>query len=189
MRVVVTSPPADAVSLADAKAHLRVDHADEDALIAGLVAAATQSIDGPNGWLGRAIGVQTLEAFLPAFGVASIGLPYPPAIDIVEVGYLDAADKAEVVDPSIYELSGQLLRARWGLHWPTAAWRGCDAEVVRIRYRAGYQVIPAPIRAAILLMTGDLYGQRETFLAGAAPAVAPMSTTVATLLSPFRVFA
>ena len=56
MRVFVVTPPEPVVSIDEAKDHLRVDGDGEDALIEGLVAAATGHIDGPNGWLGRAIG-------------------------------------------------------------------------------------------------------------------------------------
>ena len=71
---------------------------------------------------------------------------------------------------------------------------------MRVRYTAGYvadptanplvAAIPAPIRAALLLMTADLYSNRETVETGvrAAAVAVPMSTTVETLLSPYRVF-
>lgn len=187
MRVVVTTPPADAVSLADAKAHLKVKHVAEDALIAGLVAAATQSIDGPNGWLGRAIGVQTLEASFSVYeaSASALRLPYPPAIDLVAVSWLHSNGTVIDGDLADFELIGDTLHADG-----TPPWSGMkiDREALRIRYRAGYQATPAPIRAAILLMVGDLYRNRETVTAVQMSEV-PMSATVKTLLGPFRVFA
>ena len=48
--------------------------------------------------------------------------------------------------------------------------------------------IPAPIRAAILLMVGDLWHVRATVATGAAMAMVPMSATVEHLLQPFRVY-
>ncbi|OLS51863.1 head-tail connector protein [Rhodovulum sulfidophilum] len=53
--VLVTPPSAPVVSLEDAKMHLRIDHADQDAMIEGLVLAATAHLDGWRGVLGRAI--------------------------------------------------------------------------------------------------------------------------------------
>ena len=64
MRLAVVTPPEPVVTLADAKQHLKVSHSAEDALIEGMVAAATQMIDGPESWLGRVLGVQTLDAFV-----------------------------------------------------------------------------------------------------------------------------
>lgn len=189
MRVAVVTPPNPVILTADAKDHLRVLHDDDDALIDSYVAAATAHIDGPDGWLGRAIGPQMLELHLPAFGSTSITLPYPPAIEIAEIEYIDASGAAVTCDPAVYELRGNHLRAAWGKTWPVPAWRGAEGEVVRIRYRAGYQELPKPIRAAILLMTGDLYAFRETAVTGTISVKSAMSITVTSLLAPFRVFA
>ncbi len=43
------------------KAHLRVDGDEENDLIQAYIAAAQATIDGPGGWLGRALGKQTIE--------------------------------------------------------------------------------------------------------------------------------
>ncbi len=67
MPVVVVSPPAPLVGLDLLKQHLRVDGSDDDALITAYAAAAQGQIDGPAGWLGRAIGPQTLELRLDRF--------------------------------------------------------------------------------------------------------------------------
>lgn len=190
MRVAVITPPAPVITPQEAAEHLKVDDfAEEGGIIEAMVAAATAHIDGPDGWLGRAIGVQTLEAYLPAFGVTSIGLPYPPAVDIVSCDYIDSSGNAAEVAADDYELRGQLLRPAWSKAWPAAQWRGCDGEPVRIRYRAGYETVPAPIRAAILLMVGDLYRNRSTVSHGREqPNAVPMSTTVENLLGPYRIY-
>jgi uncharacterized phiE125 gp8 family phage protein len=189
MRVVVVTPPEPVIIQEEAAQHLRLgDSVDEYQLLESITAAATAHIDGPDGWLGRAIGVQTLEAYLPSFGQTSIRLPYPPAIDVVSIDYVDQAGESVTLDEAGYELTGNLLRPAWPNPWPTAQWRGCEGEPVRIRYRAGYEELPAPIRAAILLMIGDLFEYRETAVSGSISAI-PMSTTVERLLSPFRVWA
>lgn len=48
--------------------------------------------------------------------------------------------------------------------------------------------VPEPIKAAILLMVGDLWHARATVATGAAMAMVPTSTTVEQLLQPFRVY-
>ena len=79
MSATVVTPPAPIVTLEEAKAHLRVDHADEDALITAVVATATAWLDGPDGWLGRALGEQMLEVDFPADGdPADRAYPCPP---------------------------------------------------------------------------------------------------------------
>lgn len=191
MRVFVVTPPEPVVSLADAKRHLRVDGNDEDALIEAMIAAATGHIDGPDGWLGRALGVQILEARTDFSCGSSIRLPFRPVVELVSVSWFDRGNVEQMVDLEDLELLGSDLIAA-GTAWP---WSGGSTrrEAIRIRYRAGYphdgnvSTLPAPIRAAILLMVGDLYRNRDTTAVGTINKI-DMSTTVENLLAPFRVF-
>jgi uncharacterized phage protein (predicted DNA packaging) len=54
-----------------------------------------------------------------------------------------------------------------------------------LRHHDVPEPVPADVAAAVLLMVGDLYANRETVAAGAVQAI-PMSTTVGALLSAFR---
>lgn len=187
MRVLVITPPADAVSLEDAKLHLKLDHDDEDLFLSGAIAAAVGHLDGPDGWLGRALGVQTLEARFSDFceGRGGFRLPYPPLIEVLSVKHLDGAGVEQAVPAASYEAIGSRVAPAHGFGWPSYR---AHPEAVRVRYRAGYEVLPKPIRAAILLMVGDLYRFRETVVVGTIASSIPMSTTVESLLAPYRVF-
>lgn len=185
VRVVVITPPGPIVALDDAKAHLRVSHDLENGLITGLVAAAQQHIDGPSGWLGRAVGRQTLELLCSGFPCGQDErLPYPPAASVVQITYDDAAGAAQTLPDTAYALYGDVLALKPGQSWPAVFDK---PENVRIRYLAGYETVPAPIVAAVKLMVGDLYRNRDTVAFGQAAKI-PMSTTVGALLSPFRVW-
>ncbi|MDG2512448.1 hypothetical protein P7B04_07025 [Sphingobium yanoikuyae] len=198
MRVVVITPPAPVVTWEEADQHLRLDGDDEQRdMVERLIAAATHHIDGPDGWLGRALGLQTLEARICGF-CDLIRLPYQPIVDIVSVHYLDGTGQPVLVDPDTYELFCRDLGCAWGKSWPTpGAYRG-HAETVRIRYRAGYAIdpdadpvkpnVPEPIKQAILLMVGDMWHARATIATGAVMQAVPMSMTVQNILSPFRVY-
>ena len=61
-------------------------------------------------------------------------------------------------------------------------------EAVRLRYTAGYEALPAPIKAALLLMCGDLYENRETAVIGVSASKVPMAMAVENLLGPYRVY-
>lgn len=193
MRVVVITPPEPVVTIGEAKRHLKQDSDDDADLIKSYVAAATQHLDGPDGYLGRAIGVQTLEGRVDVFRDAMV-LPYPPLIDIVAVKYLDGTGTEITLLPEFYETRGTLIGSAFGKRWPSVA---AHPESVRIQYRAGYaprtvgettvSTVPESIKAAILLMTGDLYRNRSTATDKIAQAV-PMSITVKNLLDPFRIF-
>lgn len=187
MRVVVVTPPdpADVVSLEEAKLHLHVTHNDEDSLIPIYIAAALAHIDGPEGWLGRCIGVQTLEARLDGF-CSNIRLPYPEVTTVLSVKYLDASGLEQTLPATDYETFGSVITPAYGKAWPSAR---SSREAVRIQYEAGYETVPEAIRAAILLMVGDLHANRETAAVGLSANTIPMSTTVENLLAPYRVYA
>ncbi|WP_260597820.1 head-tail connector protein [Sphingomonas endolithica] len=188
MRVSVVVSPEPLVTWEDADAHLKLDgDTSEKTIVEGMIAAATEHIDGPNGWLGRAIGVQTLEAYFDTFETMGHGLvlPYPPHIELVGITWRDSNRSKVVGDPLDYELIGDTIYSLG-----EAAWSGLHIgrEALTVKYRAGYETLPAAIRAAILLMVGDLFRNRTTVLTGLTASPVPMSTTVENLLSPFRVF-
>jgi hypothetical protein len=216
MSVVVVTPPPLIVSRDLAKKHLRIDNDAEDILIDVYLAAAQAAIDGPMGWLGRCVGVQTLEArfdgfttpiwswnfnsqglfwgggdnfaFLnAAFPSGRIELPFPPLIEVLSVTYEDGNGRDVVLPSADYLALNDGLEAAYGMSFPSGRW---TTNAVRVQYRAGYDFAPPAIEAALLLMTGDLYNNRETVETGvrAAAVQVPMSTTVQNLLGPFRVW-
>lgn len=195
MRVIVVTPPAPLVTLEDTDLHLRLGgEPTEQAFVEGCIEAASGHIDGPMGWLGRSIGVQTLEARFAAFCDEPLRLPYAPVIDVVSVKYIDAAGDEQTVDTEAYELMGQMIEPAFSAAWPIPRRHG---EAVRIRYRAGFvenpvadplvAAIPAPIKTAVLLMVGDMFRFRETVAIGTWSEV-PMSAPVTSLLSTYRAF-
>lgn len=183
MHVTVIEPPDPLVTRTEAKRHLRVDLAntDDDALIDGLIAGACGLVDGPGASLGRSIGEQTLEARFDEFGADDIVLPYGPILSVTSVKYLDGLNVEQTVGTDIYQrLSDGRVRLVTGAAWPTIF---DDEEAVRVRYVAGYEDIPAPVKSAVLLMVGYLYANRE-----ASTEDALQSGAVAALLAPYRVW-
>lgn len=185
--ILVTAPAAEPITLTEAKAHLRVTGTDEDTLIAALIAAARQNLDGRDGWLGRSLMPQTWELRLYAFP-ASITIPLPPLQSVDSIKYIDLDGDEQTLDPALYQVvAGEPARIvpAYGQTWPSTR---CQPEAVRVRFTAGYAdaaSVPAPIKAAILLNVGTLYRDRETVNIGNIVAELP---TVSLLLSPFRVW-
>lgn len=188
MRVVVVMPSEPVVTVEEAKRHLRIDDDEQDELIEGYIAAATAHIDGPDGWLGRAIGEQTLVAHGDLFREDPVWLPYPPVVSIESIEYQDAHGVWQTLGADAYELRGDQLGSSWGSRWPaTRGYRGA-AETVRVTYRAGYATVPAPVRVAILMMVADMYRNPGEAGGAATAQKAAMSTPVEKLLVPFRVY-
>jgi len=186
MRIAVITPPSSLVSLALTKKHLRVDFDDDDELITAYVAAACGHIDGPGAYLGRPIGAQVLELRDVAFPSAAymLALPFGPALEIVSIKYRNVLGVDTTMAPETYGLDGLDIAPVGGVSWPTT---DQTPAAIKVRWRAGYEATPPAIVAAVLLMTGDLYANRETAVVGLTASGIPMSTTVENLLRPFRV--
>lgn len=186
MRVNVVTPPQPVVTYEQVVARLKLGGGEDERLdVEAMIAAATGHIDGPDGWLGRAIGRQELEARFDLWCGATVRLPFPPVLELVSAHYLDGSNIERDANLADLELIGSDVVSA-GSSWP---WEGGSRrrEAIRIRYRAGYEALPPVIETAILLMVGDLYRHRGTVAAGTATAV-PMSTTVERLLAPLQVF-
>ena len=204
MNPVVTIPPAvEPVSLAEAKAHLRIDHADEDTLISDLIAGARSYCEN---YTGRAFVAQTLAWSLSAWpGIrqardsdidycrlfpdspASYAeVPRGPLVSVSSITIYDDDDVASVWSADNYYVStrtGRIYR-RSGVAWPQPA-RAADG--IEIVYVAGFGSaapdVPEPLRRAVMLMLAHLYEWRQP-VADAPGAPLPMS--VAELLAPYR---
>lgn len=197
--VRVIEPPQPIVTLEEAKRHLIVDFDDDDELIESLLLAATSWIDGPTGWLGCALGVQTLELRVADFYSLPcqrdvIPLPYPPVLEIISITYRDS-DGVSVVMPSDgYEATLGGVRP---LHdgWPSS---DGSADSVHIRYKVGWQKpdtadpsklvsdVPQAIRTAIMMLVAQWYAVREA--ATTEGSVNKMPFAVEALLQPYRIY-
>ncbi|MGZ9812636.1 head-tail connector protein [Pseudoroseicyclus sp. H15] len=176
--VLITPPAGTPVSLAEAKAHLRVDGPDEDGLIESYIEAATAHLDGWTGILGRALMPQTWRQDFACWS-PRMGLPLFPVLGIDAVSYLDRDGAAQTLASEAYELHTDTIGAYVCLvqGWPAAA-RGS----ISITYRAGYAdavSVPRPIHVAILLQVAGLYEHRESSVEGGLsehPAVQALTT-------------
>ncbi|MGZ9812661.1 head-tail connector protein [Pseudoroseicyclus sp. H15] len=176
--VLLTPPAGPPVSLAEAKAHLRVDGPDEDGLIESYIEAATAHLDGWTGILGQALMPQTWRQDFEGWS-ARMGLPLFPVLGIDGVRYRDGAGAEQTLAPEAYELRTDTAGTYLGLlaSGPTAR-----AGSISITYRAGYAdaaAIPRPIHVAILLQVAALYEHRESSVEGGLsehPAVQALTT-------------
>lgn len=184
MGVLVVTPPEPLVTLEEAKAHLRVTEGDEDALITGYIAAACAWIDGPWGWLGRTIGEQLLEYRSHVFS-SFWRLPLGPVLGIEEVFYIDHLGTEQLLADTVYDLGSEGLTLRPGQSWPRV--RG-DANGIRVKYRAGFDPVPTPIKQAVLLLVGQWFRNRMAVsTTGVNSNLSEVPNGVKALLGPYRI--
>lgn len=176
MHVTVITPPAAAVSWAEADAHLNLSgDTTQQARVEALIAAAT---DFARRWTGYSIGSQTLEARFAAL-CTTIALPFGPVTAVTSVKYLDSDNVEQTVADTVYQkLSDGRITLKADQSWPSTY---DDPEAVRVRYVAGD--VPAAVKTAILLITAFLNENRE-----ASPEDSLASGSVKWLLAPYKAF-
>jgi uncharacterized phiE125 gp8 family phage protein len=184
---LITAPAALPVTLAEAKARLRIEFSDDDAVASALLGAAVSHVDGWNGAAHRALVTQTWEDAYDGFS-DEMRLSVGPVASVTSVTYEKPDGTDEVLGAANYALledvRGHFIAAKPDTYWPQT---GRRRDAVRIRYAAGQAAadVPEAIKAAICLIFGDLYANRETVHMGAVNAI-PMSVTVDRLLAPYR---
>lgn len=168
MAVWVKTPPTiEPVTLADAKAHLNVDIADDDSLIASLLSASRGFLEEE---FGRAFITQTLQVVFDAFPAdlcSAIELPRPPLQSVSSITYVDANGVSGTVASADYFIDQISAPGRVapkpGKSWPGNGLRAVAG--VTVEYVAGYgdaqEDIPPSTKQAILLLLGHWYLNRE----------------------------
>jgi uncharacterized phiE125 gp8 family phage protein len=171
-----TPPAVEPVTLAEAKAHLRVDTADDDAYITGLITAAREWVEQ---YLDRTLvhtqWVMRLDQF-PASGMEPIELPRPPIVASGTATAVSITLTSEVGTTSTYSTAEYrvdrqstpgAIRPLYGFTYPP---HRIDDNSVSVTWWAGYGAsgtsVPATIRHAILLLLGFWYENRSSVLVG-----------------------
>lgn len=155
-------PVAEPLTLAEAKAHLRVTVNDDDTLITALISAAREACEDR---LQRTLISTPWLLALDAFPDA-IKLPMPPALQVQSLQYFDATGTLVTLAGEDYELDpysepAYLVPAP-GVAWPAIQTGRINA--VRVAYTAGYGAtaadVPGPIKQWLRLAIGDMYERR-----------------------------
>ena len=160
---LITAPTALAITLAEAKAHLRVTDTTEDLLISAMIIAASETAEQITG---RAIMPQTWELTLDAFP-AEFALTRVPALSVVSLKYINEAGVLTTMSPTDYVLDNYddfgfaKVELAWGFDWPIAR---DTTNAVTLRFTAGYAdaaAVPESIKAWIKLTVSTMYENRE----------------------------
>lgn len=184
------SPVEEPVTLAEARAHLRLDgevgdNPLEDAAVASLITAARQAAEE---FTARIFTAALYELRVDAFA-AKIEFPVAPVRMITAITYIDPAGTSQIFEEDQYWFHDHsdepaLLAMPDMLYPATLAMPG----VVRITFTGGYDEdspIPRAVVQAILLIIGHLYENRQDVVTSdKEPFAMPMGSKA--ILWPYR---
>jgi uncharacterized phiE125 gp8 family phage protein len=160
------------VSLAEAKAFLRVDDGAEDGLITTLIGAARLHVEGVTG---RALLAQTWRIVLDGWPEnRCVGLPMSPFISLVAI---NAVDDGGALHPIAL---AQILSAPDRLLLPLTVEgmpRLRERQGLEIDYVAGFGTepadVPADLRHALLALVAHWFEHRDAVIVAGSGAVVP----------------
>jgi uncharacterized phiE125 gp8 family phage protein len=171
-----TPPAVEPVTLAEAKAHLRVDTSDDDTYIGTLITAAREWCEQ---YLDRTLvhtqWVMRFDKF-PDSGIEPVELPRPPMVasgtaTAVTVTFTQEAGPTSTYSTAEYRVDrnatpGAILPI-YGSTWTP---HRQDDNAISVTWWAGYGAtgasVPAAIRHAILMLVGHWYEFRTSVLTG-----------------------
>jgi uncharacterized phiE125 gp8 family phage protein len=171
-----TAPAVEPVTLAEAKAHLRVDVSDDDAYIGTLITAAREWCEQ---YLDRTLvdtqWVMRFDAF-PPDGTHDIELPRPPMVSSGTATAVALTFTFENGTTSTYSTASYrvdrastpgAVKTLYGQTWPPHL---LDDNAISVTWWAGYGAsgssVPAAIRSAVLMLVGLFYEKRMAADAG-----------------------
>jgi len=169
---LLVPPAAPPVTLADAKAHLRVTHDGEDGLITDLIATAASFMAED---VGLALVNQDWRVALSSSVNAPVNLPRHPVIRIVSVTVYDRDGNQTMLDGARYTLDPMQRPAR--LTFDSGAIPN-DANGVDIDFEAGFGTsgadVPDTLRRAAMALVAHWYEFRSVY----APCDQPVSLPI-----------
>jgi uncharacterized phiE125 gp8 family phage protein len=185
---IFTEPTIEPVTIAEQKAHSRVSTDADDLLLAVYIAAARQNCES---FQGRAYITQTIDLTLDDFPCDGIiYFPRAPLASVTSITYVDENGTTQTLSATLYTVDTKNEPGRiypsYGNVWPIVR---SQPNAVTVRAVCGYGTttasVPARMRAAMMLLAGNWYENREPVITGTIVAELPMG--VARLLWPDRV--
>jgi uncharacterized phiE125 gp8 family phage protein len=185
--ILLTPPAVEPVTLAEAKAYLRVEHDDDDDVIAALIAGARVHVEAQTR---RALISQTWrltrDCWPPDGAIAVVPVPLK---EIATVRVYDADDVAHTLDLQAFSLDKAaapaiIAFAPWALPMPGRLVAGIEIDIA-VGYGDAPTDVPAALRQAIKLLVAHWYENRGLIAIGGTVTVLPAS--VAAILAPYRV--
>jgi len=152
---LVTPVTTEPVSVEDLRGFARIDHTDDDNLLAGLGRAAREYTEAVTG---SALAPQTWELTGRDWPSTVLGLPKPPLQAVVSVKHRTPAGALVTLEEGVdylVDIAGSGLE-------PVTAWpiAGDYPDAVQVRFIAGYSAAPDAAKLAISALVAHWYEVR-----------------------------
>ena len=183
--ILLIPPAAEPWSVAEAKAFLRVEHGDDDAVIAALIAAARGHVEALTR---RALLLQRWRLVLdtwPADGRLSLRMG--PLRSLIAARVFDAANNTHSIDVETFVVDAAadvIASPCWSLPLPGRVAAGIELDV-ELGYGATASDVPDALRHAIRMLVAHWYENRGLAAIGASAAMLPGG--LGALIAPYRV--
>jgi len=185
--ILLIPPIAEPITLADAKAYLRVANDDDDDVIAALIAGARNHVEAQTR---RALVTQTWRLVRDAWPRdGRIAVVPAPLREIAAARTYDSQGATHAIDVAAFvadKAGSTILVAPWALPAPGRTAAGIEIDV-EVGYGDAPQDVPEPLQQAIRLLVAHWYENRSLIAVGHDIAVLP--NTTAALIAPYRVLA
>jgi uncharacterized phiE125 gp8 family phage protein len=169
----ITPPAAEPVTLAEAKAHMRLETTIDDAPVSSLIVAARQHLEATTGlWLIT----QTLRLYLDDWPVSQvIQIDRGPVQSLVSATVYNAAGNPVALSLQGHVLDGKARPARFWLASQPQTAKAING--IEIDFVAGFGAtgndVPGALKRAMLLHIGQMYELRGAVPLSMQPAVLP----------------
>ncbi len=163
---LTTEPQERLVTLAEAKAQLRVPTAftDDDTYIENLILAAETHLDGRAGMMGRALVTQTWTGTIDFAFPSQIEVPLPPLQSVSSIKYLDGNGDQQTLASDQYQVINNvepcLIVPAFGATWPSVRSQRHAVEVVFVAGYGAASDVPMRIRQMVLFLVSHWYINR-----------------------------
>lgn len=182
--VLLVPPSSEPLSLAEAKQFLRVEHADDDTVIAALIAAARAHVEALTR---RALMTQTWRIVLDAWPANGCITPrIGPLQTLVAARVFDAMGIAHAleVESFVVDSSANVIAAPcWALPVPGRTIAGIELDVI-CGFGALASDVPADLVHALKLLLAHWYDNRGLVAPGGGAAMQPAGLHA--LIAPYR---
>ena len=181
---LLTGPAAEPLTLAEAKAWLRLDTTDEDDLVTALIVSARLMVEAATR---RALITQTWRLVYDAWPALPLRLRPAPVQSVAAIRTYDITNISSPVAPAGYWIDASPNAARLIFITPPPP-PGRVLAGIEIDVTAGYgaaaSAVPEPLRQAARMLVAHWFEARGD--TGAAPALEHLPAPVAALIAPFR---